>query len=737
MKTKIRQRALMGGVSLLSLALVAPGVALAAPADEAVGQVEEIIVTAQKREERALTVPITISTVTERQMEAAGVASASGLATLVPGLQMNRSINSATPFIRGIGNPAGSAGEEGATAFYIDGVYNPNQFANFFEFNNISRIEVLKGPQGTLFGRNSAAGAILVTTKDPRHDFGLDASVGYGNYDTRTAGFYVTGGLTETLAANLAIQGRDQKDGWGRSLTTGEDNGLSRFFSARAKLLWTPTESTRVTLSGDYYRARDTLVSHPIVRNAFGFNDPGFYNSYTELQPKNDVWNYGGALKIQQSFALFDVVSITARRETKSYDIFDFDTLPTNIVSFKPLTPKDESWQQELRILSPAGSPVTWVAGAFLFHDRAAFAPYHQTGTGTGTPLPGTGEAFFHREVLQITDSWATFAQATFPLDRIWDRTHLTLGARHSVDDRSLRLRQTSNVPAQNLGTRPEVSVRYPKSTFRISVDHQFSDDVMAYASFNTGFKSGLYNLNVPTDPPVRPETVDTYEAGFKAKILDGRAQIESSVFYNQFKDIQLRRVLATGGTQLLNAAEGETYGIDVSFQAVPMENLSLNGGFEVLATEFTRFPNAPATIPRPATCAAGTTGAPTGGNIACVIDATGNDLIQAPQFTANLTATYTISLSSGGSVVLNGAYSYTSSFYWEPDNRLKEPDHSNVNASVAWRLPGDKYQVRVWGQNLTDTKRSSLTASSTTGDQALPSPPRTYGVTLSMKIGE
>jgi iron complex outermembrane recepter protein len=739
-RNTIKATSWLAGASALALTCAASSAAWSAETAagviaEPAGQVEEVIVTAQKREERSLTVPIAIATISSKQLAAQGITSTADLSAAVPGLQMNRSINSATPFIRGVGNPAGSAGEEGATAVYIDGVYNPNQFANLFELNSIERVEVLKGPQGTLFGRNSAAGAILVTTKTPSHDFGLNASVGYGNYNTVDAGIYVTGGITDNLAANLALQGSHQGSPWGHDLTTGGPNGTSNYFSARTKFLWTPTDDTKVTLSGDYYRQKEYLVGHTINLNAFGYNNPGFYNSLNDLTQYTDVTNYGASVRVEHDFKKFTFVSISSHRYTTSYDMYDFDALPLNQVAFTPLVPKDSSWTQEFQLLSEPSSPIKWVAGFFYFHDRAGFDPYHQTGTATGVATPGTGPAYFDRHDFQITDSFAGFAQATAPLDFLWKDTHLTAGARYSVDERTLELTQTSNVPALNLGTVPDRNVSYPKATWRVSLDHQFSPDVMAYVSFNTGFKSGLYNLNAPTDAPVRPETITAEEAGIKARILDGRLQIEGSFFHYDFRDIQLRKVNATGGTSLLNAAAAEMYGLDLSFTAVPVTNLTVSGAVELLNSRFTSFPNAPFTYPKPATCATGTTGTPTGGNIACFLDATGNQMIQAPPFTANLSANYTVPLSQGA-LLLSGAYSYNSGFFWEPDNRLKQPAFSNLNASIGWRSPSEKWEVRLWGQNLTNTQRSALTTSSTSGDGALPAPPRTYGVTLSMKMG-
>src|SRR5262249_55021692 len=156
---------------------------------------------------------------------------------------------------------------------------------------------------------------------------------GYGNYNTESGSLYVTGPIADTLAANLAVQGSDQRDGWGKSLITGQDNGLSRFLSGRGKLLWTPTDNTRVTLSGDYYSSREVNLFHPVGVTSLGYYFPGFYNTLTEMSATHvNVVNYGASLKIQQSFSYLDFVSITARRETSSHNLIDYDALPVDAV---------------------------------------------------------------------------------------------------------------------------------------------------------------------------------------------------------------------------------------------------------------------------------------------------------------------------------------------------------------------------------------------------------------------
>ncbi|MDB5448953.1 MAG: hypothetical protein JWQ52_81, partial [Phenylobacterium sp.] len=329
------------------------------------------------------------------------------------------------------------------------------------------------------------------------------------------------------------------------------------------------------------------------------------------------------------------------------------------------------------------------------------------------------------------------YAQATAPiLESAWPDTHLTVGIRYTSEDRGLTFVQVPT-PA---GYPVSRSTDYSNTSYRLALDHQFDDDRMIYASYTTGFKSGLYNTNAPLDPPVNPETVKAYEAGFKSKWLDRRLLLDVAVFHYTFDDIQLRKPTGAAGgtTSLLNAAAGRSEGVNVSVQAVVTEKLTFQTGFEILSTRYTRFPNAPISFLAPASCTpspGGSTGSPTGGTVACVGDATGDKLIEAPPFSANVGAQYNIPLSTGD-LRLSVQYSYTDQFYWEADNRLKNPAHSLVNAVARWVAPGGRWELALWGKNLGDAKYLVNAGSLPFGDIATDAPPRTYGVDLKFRYG-
>src|SRR5262245_59007845 len=209
---------------------------------EAPRQLEEVVVTAQHRTEDSQTIPLSIVSLSAKELQNSGVLSSVSLSQAVPGLIFMHAANNATPFIRGVGSTTSSVGSESAVATYIDGIYVSSLNGTLFEHNNVDHIEVLKGPQGTLFGRNATGGVVNIVTPDPAFTPHASLQVGYGNYDTATASFYGTIGLGDDVAADLAAYGRDQSEGWGTALVSGDPTFTRHHVGGRSKLLWQPAD---------------------------------------------------------------------------------------------------------------------------------------------------------------------------------------------------------------------------------------------------------------------------------------------------------------------------------------------------------------------------------------------------------------------------------------------------------------------------------------------------------------
>jgi len=285
------------------------------------GAIEDIVVTAQKRSERLQDVPIAIGAISASAAAAKGINDTASIQAMVPGLVINRTANEGNIFIRGVGTNLFGPSSEQTVAVYVDNVYYASPEANLFSFNNIERIEVLKGPQGTLFGRNTTGGVVHILTREPADHLTMEASFGYANYDTVSASAYVSAPLTDTLGVDLAVNYSDQGDGWGRNLTTGRDNAIMADgnYALRSKIRFAPADGTTIHLGFDY--------SHSVARFAYQLREgiigvdgvstyPGEYNAVGGLNDFERLNTGGASLQIEQALGELKLVSISAYRES-------------------------------------------------------------------------------------------------------------------------------------------------------------------------------------------------------------------------------------------------------------------------------------------------------------------------------------------------------------------------------------------------------------------------------------
>ncbi|MCK9564127.1 MAG: TonB-dependent receptor, partial [Bacteroidales bacterium] len=454
--------------ALLPVAIAAiGGTALAQPSQEAprFTALEEIIVTAQRRQESLQEVPIAVVALTADALEQRGVADTIALPEAVPSVKYTSSGPSGIFFIRGVGNSNAGLGEEGANAFYVDGVFMPDLFQSVLMFNNIDRVEVLKGPQGTLFGRNSSGGLIHVITREPEHETRASLKLGYANYDRATTQAYLGGGLTDTLSADIAITTANQGDGWGRNLTTGADAGKGWHWGLRSKLVWTPTDSARFTLAGDYMKlSSDTSNLWHLPPGATGMGFPpspatvraplgGSGFNVASDHPTNTRIRVGGAsLTAEFDLDWATLTSITAARQLTNDSGIDVDSGPLPLLGIV-LDSETSSFQQEIRLASSETDPFGWQTGVFFLRSSAEL-----TGTTTSglliqhhpqfslLPFPVTGFADF---VEQTIESVAVFGEGSYAFT---PTTRVIAGLRYTRDEIDLDARQELmplGIPAQ------------------------------------------------------------------------------------------------------------------------------------------------------------------------------------------------------------------------------------------------------------------------------------------------
>jgi iron complex outermembrane receptor protein len=682
---------------------------------------EEIVVTAQKRSENLQDVPISVTAFSGAALEARGIKSVLDLHSLTPGLTYTVQAFQATPRIRGIGTTVSGAGNENSVATYVDGVYYASATGAVLSFNNVEQVAVLKGPQGTLFGRNATGGLIQITTADPRDEFQGDASIHYGSENTVGADLYLTGSLSENFAANFAAQFSNQSDGFGTNTFNGQDIHKNKNVGVRSKLKWSLGEATTAIASIDF--GRETNAG-PQFRPVFGqrslltsYTYSGrIYDTDANVQSSSEVEQRGISLNVTHQFASTQLVSISAYRKTDWNVVFDSDATPVDLLAVSVLE-KDLQYSQELQLASTGDGALKWIVGAYFFHGEGANEP-------ATIRLPAFGLTQVIRSN-QATDSYAAFAQGTYALT---DATSLTLGLRYTDEEKELDsagaivlLGPGVTIPATPYTAKSQIS----KLTWRLALENEVSDGVMAYASYNRGFKSGGFNafaLNAPNT--FEPEQLDALEVGLKSELLGGRLRLNAAGFYYDFENIQLNTYV-NSVPAIYNGEAAYVYGVDLDVAAAPTEALTLTAGLSWLHGRFRDFPIVTTAL------------LPTGGLVqGPFISASGKKLPRSPDLQANIGVEYTRALRTGN-LKWAADYSYSGRWYEAPENRLSQGAYSLVNASITWNLDDDdRRSFVVWGRNLSDSVYSNqLTAQVNHLDFINLAAPRTFGATFTYRF--
>lgn len=693
---------------------------------------EDIVVTAQRRSERLQDVPIAVSAVTSETLAISGVTGIDSIQMAVPSLSIQNSSGALTMRIRGLGAIFGGPGFEPPVALYVDGAYYGTQFGGLMQFNNIKRVEVLKGPQGTLFGRNATGGLVQILTKDPGQDAEISGSIGYGNYNFVEASVYASTPLTSNLAIDFAAA-FSRHDGWGNNLFSGNDTYKSdRDLGLRSKIVWTPGDF-KFTLIGDYTTRKDNMAwltgseGSVLFPGQAPVSYPKPFDANTNAEPTLTSRGGGVNFKVERSFGDITISNQSVYRASRfANSPFDFDgsTAPLAEV-FEDI--KDRQFTNELQLSGGSGR-LRWVAGAY----------YYWSSSKTGDPLavvlsddpafnPELSTPFPLQKVItsgeQNVESISGYAQADFELI---ERLTVTLGARYTYENRKFSGGTVGELLAPGNPQVPLVptvnnqeSIKRP--TFRAAINYKLTDDFMVYASVNTGFKSGGYNVFAPQFAFYNPEKITSYEIGQKADLFGRTVRLNTSAFYYDYRDVQTQKVTGSA-TGLINGAKARIYGLDSEITIVPTPNLQIVGGISLLHTEYLEFDQAPISQP-------GGGGIPvSSGNV------TGNRLNYSPDVTFNLGATWTIPLGAN-ELIANGNWLHSSYYFHESDNIAREPAFDKVNASLTYKFVDGRLSITGYINNLTNEVVRSVVLTTVGGQQLqIMQPPRTYGVRLGFK---
>jgi len=702
---------------------------------------EEVIVTATKRAESLQDIPVTVNAVTADTLQQAGVVDLADVAQLVPALTTTTNLS---PFatgirIRGIGTSQNSIALEASVAFVVDGVYMGRSGLGMSDLTDIDRVEVLQGPQGTLYGKNSNAGVVSVVTKTPN----FDEIEGYvevtaGDYGLQQYTASVTGPVNDELAYRVAGNWREQ-DGWLKN-GSGPDQMSAQDWNLRGKVQWLPTDALSILLTASHVDRDDRCCAADALQTDTLL---GLLAANELPVPKNDAWDWKNnadrsseftmtsdmvILSVDYDMERAQLTSLTAWNDYDYKSSADADRSQFDILYFVDDTFSGNAISQELRLTSDLDGPLQYLGGLyFLQEENKRDDP--QPFTILGEDILSVGTVTFGPQLALLaapgdyitakadykTDVYAAFGQTTYSFTEEW---LLTLGLRYTSEEKSVKgfVENFSTAPAANIPGVPtfvdliaapgggDENLEKDGFTWLANLRYFIADDTMVFASVATGTKSPGFNN--PGDPQLEfdEEKTNNYELGIKTELFENQLKLNATAFYSEFDDLQFLAQKAIGaGTFVSNAAKAEIEGVDLGFTVSPLPNLIVDGGLQYLDAKYTE------------------------GELQQF------EVVFAPDWSGNVAATLLLPLAEG-MTYLRADYSYmgdhyTNTAYQPPDT---EQDRELVNARLGWR--NDDWDAAIWVKNATDESYSSLSAAPfvLTGMRAeFLAAPRTYGATL------
>ncbi len=719
---------------------------------KAASAVEEIVVTAQKRSENLQDVPIAITALTAEALQNQRVGNLLGLSGLAPGLQIKSDDNAANPriFIRGVGVNDFNPSTASAVGIYVDGVYIASPLAQLASFYDLQQVEVLRGPQGTLFGRNTTGGAINVTTRKPSDTLEADAAAEYGRFNSVNLQAGVGGPMAgDTLTFRIAGL-YDRDDGYTLNRLTGHHGNNADRWALRATLRWKPsaaitddlTLSTSQSHGGSilaYNRSLspqtaaatgpDGLCAPGLYTSGQCTNVLGYANTSTNLyagdysfEGKDVVKLFGAANTLTWDMGPVSLVSVTSYQHASRNDQEETDASPIPVITASYIA-QQSTTSQELRLQSNGKTALRYVVGGYFAYDSLNNASAYDILAALRNPTPenpggadiANSIGKFGWPLQQKSHSYAVFGQLDYDLG---DRLTLTAGLRYSIDHKDFHY-----VSEAEDGLIPIFSFSQAKTfrslSGRLGLQYRLSDDASLYASYNRGTKSGGFFSGQTTDPadlgPYKDETVNAYEVGAKTEFFDHRLRANFSGFYYDYKNLQVYTTVQRGllTVQLFtNASAARIYGGEAELQATPFTGLDLSLGVSLLHAAYRNF-------------------------ISVGNDFSGNTLPSAPKASINGTAHYSHDVGIGD-FVGQVDFTYRSKVFFDTANtdRLSDKSRLFVNGQLGLKLGGGAYELGVYGRNIFNvTNIVDITPIPGLGfDVFSVGQPRTYGLYLRLK---
>jgi iron complex outermembrane receptor protein len=768
MKLRMRKALAVVGLAISGPAFAdAPKPILTASVEADYAALDEVVVNARKREERAIEVPISISTVTGATLERDQDYAIQDLAEKVPNLLVAPSNPRQTSIaIRGLGKNSANDGLETSVGVYVDGVYLSQPGETAFDLTDIDHVEVLRGPQGTLFGKNNTGGVVNISTLKPNFTPSAKLEAIGGNYGTYELHATATGPLSDTVAYRLTVYDK-QRDGLLTNLYDGSKfNGFNRQ-GIRGQFLFEPDANLTFRVIAEHYRTSELTggsvlwLSNPSYSNGIPINKTlGSKTAALGFIPVFDPWarnidlNSARPVKTEQDAASVQVTwkigsytldSITAFRHYTFDAKNDGDNTPLDIVNFNGTTSDNKQYSEELRLSSPAGERLDYVGGLYFYHDKlwsnsdqlngAQYAAFN----GITVTDPGAVDGVLQNTIgTPVVDSYAAFAQANFHFTPSWT---LTAGLRETSEHKSASISNSisggsapSTLSASDLAARianTDTSSAAAAFTDRAlsylgSLAYRVNDDFNTYFTVSKGFKSGGINIEVTNVPlVVAPETAVDFEAGFKSQWLSNKLQLNADIYDSKIRNYQgnFQSNSPSLGNYIANVGDVRVRGFEIEADAHPVESLRISGGGSYNQATYLNFANAACPVEQPP------------GQRIC--DFSGRQLPFAPRWTGETSAQYSFHLKSGlsayagGNVFFRSAQNVNSSL--SQYGAQAAYTVTNFQVGITGVRGGHGYDLLLWAKNVFDTRylTSVGTASGSKSLIAALGDPRTFGAAV------
>ena len=705
------------------------------PEQGEVGLMEEIIVTAQKREENLQDTPVSVTAFTADAIEALGFRQSVDITAQTPNFSVgypNGDTGVPAPFIRGVGLNDFGVLNQGPIAAYVDETYISSNAAQIFQLLDVERVEVLRGPQGTLYGRNATGGAVNFISRKPTREWDGWVRASYGSWDqTKLEGAF--GGPLGDVTAFRASLLKTDSDGWMKNRFTGNDQQGIDEIAWRVLVEAQPIEQVNLLLNvrggkteSDAVQYRhlgvwDALgnpcplgdIKAGLCSDIFGYSEerpyttlngvdvpatPGYKEGNYDFEAKNDTDFWGISLTADWIIGDYVVTSITSYDEMDDFRPEETDDGPNDILTGE-LAVDQESFSQELR-LAWGGDRWNWIAGLYYLRDEAqdntafdilrdlrpAFIGDDVTCSAPpGNPTGFCPEAFVFKTksgTNQDITSFSLFFDTTVELT---EALKLSGGLRYTDEDIKHATTFFFDEPAAGDPVQPgfpdSAKTNFDNISGRLVLDYKLTDDFMLYGGITSGFKAGGIFSTSDGIAQYDEEELLSYEVGFKSILADGRLRLNGSAFYYDYSDLQVFAFVVIGGigfSTLSNAADAEIYGAEFEVQWVPINNLFVDLGMGLLSTKYQDF-----VIPDG--------------------DFSGNDIPMSPEVTFNGLVQYDVPLNDMGVVTLQLDFNYQDDVFFDAFNNplMSEDAYWIWNARVAWVSANDKWEVVAFGRNL------------------------------------